>query len=70
EISVAKLDSNQEFFDVVLCPICRGKTSNKAICQFFSGFIEGALDNPGITVEETTCRAQGAKSCRFTLMRG
>jgi predicted hydrocarbon binding protein len=69
EISVTKLDSNHEFFDVVLCPICRGRTSEKPICQFFSGFIEGAFDNPGITVEETSCRALGAKSCRFTLTR-
>ncbi|MFW9848755.1 MAG: V4R domain-containing protein [Candidatus Thorarchaeota archaeon] len=69
EISVTKLDSNQEFFDVLLCPICRGKTSEKPICQFFSGFIEGALDNPGISVEETSCRALGANSCRFTLNR-
>jgi predicted hydrocarbon binding protein len=69
EISVAKLDSNHEFFDVVLCPICRGRTSKKAMCQFFSGFIEGAFDNPSITVEETSCRALGDKTCRFTLMR-
>jgi hypothetical protein len=69
EISVAKLDSNHEFFDIVLCPICRGRTSEKPICQFFSGFIEGAFDNPGITVEETSCRALGSKSCRFSLTR-
>ena len=69
EISVAKLDTKHEFFDVLLCPICRGKTSEKPMCQFFSGFIEGAFDNPSISVEETSCRALGDKICRFKLMR-
>lgn len=67
EISVTKLDASNELFDVVLCPVCREKTSEKPMCHFFSGFIEGALDNPGIEVEEVSCKAAGARSCKFKL---
>ncbi len=69
EISVVKFDSSQEVFDFHLCPICRGKHAGHHICHFFSGFIEGALDNPGIDVEEITCRASGDSSCSFKLHR-
>ncbi len=67
EISVTKLDESNEIFDVVLCPVCREKTSEKPMCHFFSGFIEGSLDNPSISVEEISCKATGEKSCRFKL---
>ncbi len=67
EISVTKIDESNEVFDIVLCPVCRNRVSEKPICQFFSGFIEGVLDNPGISVEETACKATGAQSCRFKL---
>ena len=69
EISVAKLDTTNDVFDVLLCPICRGKTAAEPICDYFSGFIEGALNNPIISVEEITCRAKGEQSCRFKLTR-
>ncbi|MDF1539218.1 MAG: hypothetical protein P1Q69_09995 [Candidatus Thorarchaeota archaeon] len=69
EISVTKFDQKNEYYDIVLCPVCRGKTAEKPICHFFSGFIEGAFDNPNVTVEEISCRGQGDKSCRFKLMR-
>lgn len=68
EISVTKLDSTNEVFDVVLCPICREKHSEKPMCHFFSGFIEGALDNPRLSVQEISCKAVGDKSCRFKLL--
>jgi predicted hydrocarbon binding protein len=67
EISVSKLESSNEIFDIVICPECRDKTSEKPMCHFFSGFIEGALDNPGISVEEISCKAAGGEMCRFKL---
>ncbi len=67
EISVTKLDESNEIFDVVLCPVCRERISDKPMCHFFSGFIEGALDNPSISVEEISCKATGEKSCKFKL---
>ncbi len=67
EISVTKFDRKNEYYDIVLCPVCRGKASEKPMCQFFSGFIEGAFDNPNITVKEIACRGRGEKSCRFKL---
>jgi hypothetical protein len=69
EISVTKFDSDREIYDIVLCPVCRGKTADRPICHFFSGFIEGVLRNPSISVEEISCRAMGNKSCRFALIR-
>ncbi len=69
EISVSKYDRKDETFNIVLCPICRGRTSNDPICQFFSGFIEGAIGNPSITVDEITCKARGDESCKFKLNR-
>ena len=69
EISVAKLDSKNDVFDVLLCPICRGKTAEKPICDYFSGFIEGALNNTIISVEDIACHAKGEKTCRFKLSR-
>jgi len=67
EISVSKLDASNEIFDIVLCPECRDKKSEKPMCHFFSGFIEGALDNPSISVEEISCKASGGAMCRFKL---
>ena len=69
EISVVKFDHSKEQFDFQLCPICRERKSEKPICEFFSGFIEGSLDNPSITVEEITCKARGDKSCSFKIHR-
>ncbi|MFW9932799.1 MAG: V4R domain-containing protein, partial [Candidatus Thorarchaeota archaeon] len=65
EISIVKFDTSKECFDFQLCPICREKKSEKPMCEFFSGFIEGALDNPSISVLETTCKARGDRSCSF-----
>ena len=69
EISVVRYDSVKECFDFQLCPICRERKSEKPMCEFFSGFIEGALNNPGISVEESTCKARGDKSCSFKIHR-
>lgn len=69
EISVVRFDSSKECFDFQLCPICRDRKSDKPICDFFSGFIEGALGNPSIEVEEITCKAKGDKSCSFKIHR-
>jgi len=69
EISVTKFDKKNEYYDMVLCPICRGKTAEKPMCHFFNGFIEGAFDNPNISVEQISCRGCGDKSCRFKIMR-
>jgi len=68
EISVTKYDKQNEIFDVVLCPICREKTSSEHMCHFFSGFIEGVLDNPRISVKEIACKAVGDTSCQFKLL--
>ncbi len=70
EISIVRFDPTKELFDFQLCPVCRGKQSEKPMCHFFSGFIEGAIDNPSITVNEVTCKARGDKSCSFKLIRG
>ncbi|MDF1539214.1 MAG: hypothetical protein P1Q69_09970 [Candidatus Thorarchaeota archaeon] len=67
EISVTKYDKQNEIFDVVLCPICREKTAETHMCHFFSGFIEGALNNPRISVKEIACKAAGDMSCQFKL---
>ncbi len=69
EISVVKLDMKDERFEMKLCPVCRGKTADHPICDFFSGFIEGALNNPAIHVQEISCRAMGDESCQFQLSR-
>ncbi len=69
EISIVKFNPSKECFDFQLCPICRDRKSEKPICEFFSGFIEGALDNPSIEVEEITCKAKGDKSCSFKIHR-
>ncbi|MHA1771497.1 MAG: V4R domain-containing protein [Candidatus Thorarchaeota archaeon] len=69
EISVVSLDTKRELFNIKLCPICRGKTADRPICGFYSGFIEGALDNPAISVKEIACRAMGNESCQFKLYR-
>ncbi|MBD3405980.1 MAG: hypothetical protein GF411_07640 [Candidatus Lokiarchaeota archaeon] len=69
EISIVKYDKKEEVFDVTLCPICRNRSAENPMCHFFSGFIEGALDNPSISVKEISCRATGDKSCKFKLIR-
>ncbi|MFX0093364.1 MAG: V4R domain-containing protein, partial [Candidatus Hodarchaeota archaeon] len=69
EISVCRYDNIKEQFNILICPICRGKRSNKPICQFFEGFIEGSLNNPKLYVKEIECRAKGNQSCKFKVMR-
>ncbi len=69
EISVVKLDSENDLYDMKLCPICRGKRADRPICGFFSGFIEGALSNPAISVREVACKAMGEPSCKYKLER-
>ncbi len=69
EISVVKYDKKQDLYDVVLCPVCRGRESEIPMCHFFSGFIEGALGNPSISVEQVSCKACGDTSCKFQLHR-
>ncbi len=69
EISVCKYDKKHDAFNIILCPICRGRTSDRPMCDFFSGFIEGALRNPSMQVEEVRCKARGDEFCRFQLSR-
>jgi len=68
EISVAKFDKKKRVFTLMICPICRGKKSNKPMCDFFAGFIEGCFDNPNLRVKEVTCKASGDKNCSYKLM--
>ncbi|UJG43309.1 MAG: hypothetical protein K9W46_13165 [Candidatus Heimdallarchaeum endolithica] len=68
EISVVDFDEQNNQFIMKLCPICRGYTSEEPMCNFFTGFIEGALNNPKINVKETECRAKGDINCKFTLV--
>lgn len=65
EISIAKYDSKNDLFKLEICPICRGKQSDIACCEFFSGFIEGGFDNPQLKVKEISCKATGDKYCTF-----
>ncbi len=69
EISVCRYDRDREFFDIPICPECRGITADEPLCYFFLGFIEGAIGNPSVEVKETACRARGDKTCRFQLTR-
>ncbi|MHA1167840.1 MAG: V4R domain-containing protein [Candidatus Hodarchaeales archaeon] len=69
EISVAKYDSTNERFTLLICPICRGKTSEKTSCHFFAGFIQGCFDNPKIVCTEVQCKAKGDKNCIFQIIR-
>ncbi|MHA1248307.1 MAG: V4R domain-containing protein [Candidatus Thorarchaeota archaeon] len=67
EVSVCEYDRSRNAFDLTICPECRARKSDKPMCFFFAGFIEGALANPAITVRETACRACGDSSCSFQL---
>lgn len=67
EISV--LDHKDQSFSLKVCPECRAKHSLEPYCHFFRGFVEGALDNPRVRVEETSCQAMGQKTCTFTLVK-
>lgn len=66
EISVAKFDKKTRAYVLSICPICRGKTSNEPMCNFFTGFIEGCFDNPNLVVQEVTCKASGDKNCSYS----
>ncbi len=66
EISVAKFDKKARTYVLSICPICRGKSSNEPMCNFFTGFIEGCFDNPNLIVQEVTCKASGEKNCSYS----
>lgn len=68
EISVAKFDKKKRVFTLMICPICRSKKSDKPMCGFFAGFIEGCFDNPNLRVKEVTCKASGDKNCSYKLI--
>ncbi|MHA2075500.1 MAG: hypothetical protein ACW97X_12845 [Candidatus Hodarchaeales archaeon] len=67
EISIAKFNKKTRAYVLSICPVCRGKTSSDAMCNFFTGFIEGCFDNPNLFVQEATCKAKGDKNCSFIL---
>lgn len=69
EISIAKFDKKKEHFKLEICPICRGKKTEDMSCDFFSGFIEGVLDNPHLSIKETSCKATGDKYCTFQIKK-
>lgn len=67
EIAIATYQAEKEKIVLELCPICRDKTADRMICDFYSGFIEGVFDNPKISVTEVSCRAIGDKHCEFKI---
>ena len=67
EISICSLKN--EVMTLQICPICRGIESEEFYCDFISGFIEGAYNNPKISVREISCHAVGDKNCRFQIFK-
>jgi len=52
-----------------ICPFCRGRKTKEFDCDFVSGFIEGAYNNPKIAVREINCHAVGHKYCEFQVYK-
>jgi len=67
EISVCSLKDN--IITLQICPFCRGRETKIFDCDFVSGFIEGAYNNPKICVREIACHAVGAKHCQFQVFK-
>ncbi|MBD3190748.1 MAG: hypothetical protein GF308_08890 [Candidatus Heimdallarchaeota archaeon] len=68
EISVCSLQDDVRI-TLKICPFCRGRKAEEPYCDFVSGFIEGALGNPAITVKEISCHAIGDKYCQFDIIK-
>lgn len=68
EISICSLEDNVRI-TLKICPFCRGREAEEPYCDFVSGFIEGALGNPSITVKEVACHAMGDKYCQFDIIK-
>ncbi|MHA1125130.1 MAG: V4R domain-containing protein [Candidatus Heimdallarchaeota archaeon] len=67
EISVS--DCKDDKITLKICPFCRGRETDKFDCDFVAGFIEGAYNDPNITVKEISCHAVGDKNCIFKIKR-
>ncbi|MDJ0601853.1 MAG: 4-vinyl reductase [Crocosphaera sp.] len=65
-------ESQDNELKVYANPFCLYKTSDVCSCYFIRGMIEGLLtevnDLPELTVEEISCQATGADSCRFKVI--
>lgn len=54
------------------CVFCVGKYSNRPMCMFLTGNLEGALHwltGEGFHIEEVECRAMGAKACVWEILK-
>jgi predicted hydrocarbon binding protein len=54
------------------CTFCAGKQSNRPMCMYLTGNLEGGLHwltGEWITVEEVECRAMGAKACVWEIYK-
>ena len=65
EISVCYREN--DVITLKICPFCRGRKTKVNDCDFISGFIVGAYDNPMISVKEIHCHAVGDKYCQFKI---
>ncbi|MHA1826111.1 MAG: V4R domain-containing protein [Candidatus Heimdallarchaeota archaeon] len=67
EISICSMNDN--VISLQICPFCRGRKTKEFDCDFVSGFIEGAYNNPNIAVREINCHAVGHKHCEFQVYK-
>lgn len=67
EISVCSYNDN--IITMQICPFCRGRKTKVFDCDFVAGFIEGAYNNPNISVREIACHAVGDKHCQFQIFK-
>ncbi|NHJ84268.1 MAG: hypothetical protein FK734_02325 [Asgard group archaeon] len=67
EISICSFEDN--IITLKICPFCRGRKVVEYDCDFVSGFIEGAYDNPKVSVREINCHAIGDKYCQFRIFK-
>ncbi|NHJ47440.1 MAG: hypothetical protein FK733_06615 [Asgard group archaeon] len=67
EISICSFDG--KIASLKICPFCRGREVEQHDCDFVAGFIEGAYNDPKISVRETNCHAIGDKYCEFRIFK-
>ncbi|MHA1212431.1 MAG: V4R domain-containing protein [Candidatus Heimdallarchaeota archaeon] len=67
EISICSFDNN--IITLKICPFCRGRETKIFDCDFVAGFIEGAYNDPNISVREIKCHAVGDKFCEFRVYK-
>jgi hypothetical protein len=70
-LEVAVVEDPALTFQIGACPECWGRTARTAVCPSMVGLVRAALrwiapEFEG-TVEETDCRAAGARACRFAI---